>query len=750
MALRVKYRLDAHRPKRRQPLHGMGIHMMNRGLRNIYPNGVDVRSLGLKLITKFDHAGANHNGVAVEEVPPSVQAQMGFADPITEEAYEGIGQYNLDYCKGSEYLETCLDPLLARSVVVGALAHSHLLLFPLSIASKAKWNVRDEHSDDGVMKFPCDASGLLDLSAIVDKDAVLKQILHEGLEMGILSYKLYLEEPYGCITISNALNFANKVAFKTTELAALSTLAGYVGLSAIADKITYTSIKEGLRGQLAEFVDEPEFINMVDFVLLLGADKQSYLPSFLEFTSKHVSSTHRRLRLATLSTVNQMNAGPLGKIALCKRSLRGKPDASKYCPVPDTELTKVPAFDLQRLEDCLFFFHKTIRDAVGATVANQDTPLFFGNVDCAAADAFAKEVKRKDLNLARMTQKLKNALTEATATYWKHIYDNRGAHNVPEQITTGWPDFAEFLSKPAGESAIADHTPLAQPVLIRYNEESGTSTGRPQLRAVVALRPEERIALPYAQWLSAPTTLELGKEEAALNAAKVVLQNLHQAQCKKGSAEGIGVWFEPKQRCAVVITTKALTPHSLSLPPCTPIKSQLRTESTHPERVAIEVRNAGRIAGLFYIHPEWAPPAEKSVNTSAQVPRACAAIATQGPTDSATAESKGSATAESKGSAIAEPKDSAAAGPNIEHRMWNWTAKDSMHPIWAVRRLSPDDLKAKGLVLNMETVNKDITVTTVNGSSTITWVVRVPHPENGSHIAEGVELIWGSYAKKRK
>ena len=106
MALRVKYRLDAHRPKRRQPLHGMGIHMMNRGLRNIYPNGVDVRTLGLKLISGFDHAEANHNGVAVEEVPPSVHAQRGFADPITKEAYEGIGQYNVDCCKGSEYLET--------------------------------------------------------------------------------------------------------------------------------------------------------------------------------------------------------------------------------------------------------------------------------------------------------------------------------------------------------------------------------------------------------------------------------------------------------------------------------------------------------------------------------------------------------------------------------------------------------------------------------------------------------------------
>ena len=95
MAWRVKYRVDQARPKRRQPLASLGAHMMNRGLHNTYPNGRDVRSLGLELISGcFDYDEANHNGVAVEEVPAEVRAASNFLDPITKSAYEGIGCYN--------------------------------------------------------------------------------------------------------------------------------------------------------------------------------------------------------------------------------------------------------------------------------------------------------------------------------------------------------------------------------------------------------------------------------------------------------------------------------------------------------------------------------------------------------------------------------------------------------------------------------------------------------------------------------
>ena len=146
MALRVKYRLHPSKSKRKMMLSNLGIHMMNRGLHDIYPNGDDVRALGLRLIPGFDYAEANHNGVAVEEIPASVQAEgiIIFRDPVTKEVYEGIGEYNYKHCSGSEYLGTCFDKIEARSVLAGTLSYSHLLLVLLSVRSKAKWKTYDE------------------------------------------------------------------------------------------------------------------------------------------------------------------------------------------------------------------------------------------------------------------------------------------------------------------------------------------------------------------------------------------------------------------------------------------------------------------------------------------------------------------------------------------------------------------------------------------------------------------------------
>ena len=156
--------------------------------------------------------------------------------------------------------------------------------------------------------------------------------------------------------ISNALNHAQKVALKMTELSALSALTGAVGLSAVAGKVHFNSVKESLRSALDVMVDDPEFVEMFDFVVRMGADKNTYLPEFLKFTSKCVSSQFRRLRLQTFTALNKCKAGPLSKVALCKRSLRSKPGTGGTCPAPESELEKRSEGDFQNLEDALLFF----------------------------------------------------------------------------------------------------------------------------------------------------------------------------------------------------------------------------------------------------------------------------------------------------------------------------------------------------------------------------------------------------------
>ena len=78
MAFRVNYRRDQGSPKSKQPLRSMDVHALNRGSPEVYPNGDDVKTLGLQLIkSTFDYAEASHNGVAVEEVPAEVRSGGG-------------------------------------------------------------------------------------------------------------------------------------------------------------------------------------------------------------------------------------------------------------------------------------------------------------------------------------------------------------------------------------------------------------------------------------------------------------------------------------------------------------------------------------------------------------------------------------------------------------------------------------------------------------------------------------------------
>ena len=518
MAYRVKYRLDPVMPKRRMRIETMGAHMMNRGLPHIYPNENDVRSLGLGLIKGgFDYAEANHNGVAVEEVPPEVWAST--KDPLTQLAYESIGNYNERMTSSTNLMKKCFTKISARGVIVGTLAHTHLLLVLLSIAKGAKWDTTD---DDGNAKFPCDASGHIDTAAVTAKDEVLTLILQQGLDMEILSYKIYIEEHGACDLISNAMNRGNKLALKSTELQALSTLTGAIGVSAVADKLNYETIKESLRETLADMVDDPDFIQMFDFVARLGANKNTYIPEFLKWTSLVVSSKVRRLRLSTFGVLNALKgAGPMANIALCKRCLRMKP-TNTMCPTPESSLEKRGLWEFKLLEEILFYFHTTIKGEVEANVEKSRLEIFYGNVDIAAAEAF---VAAKQVDVARRPAVYKKDMVAATAKYWQEV--DKGKGELQDKVGSGWTLFPDVIKEAAAKeaaakSAVADSKP-AMPALIRYDESDGSRIGDgPELRAIVQT-PTERVKLPFSSWLRSDVAQEMGARAAAECAVNLVL-----------------------------------------------------------------------------------------------------------------------------------------------------------------------------------------------------------------------------------
>ena len=121
------------------------------------------------------------------------------------------------------------------------------------------------------------APGGLLMSAVAAKDADLANLLTEGLEMEVLSWRLYKEEPAACSLISQALNSGQTFALRTSELTALAVLSGPVTLeleSAVADQVSFEGVREKVRHELDVYVDSPEFIDLFEFVVSMGGEQE--------------------------------------------------------------------------------------------------------------------------------------------------------------------------------------------------------------------------------------------------------------------------------------------------------------------------------------------------------------------------------------------------------------------------------------------------------------------------------------------
>ena len=133
----------------------------------------------------------------------------------------------------------------------------------------------------------------MSMDAVAAKDANLASLLTEGLLMEVLSWKIYTEEPTACSLISQALNSGQNVALQTSELTAMAVLSGAVTKeleSAVADRVAFETVKEKVRRELDIFVDMPDFIQLFEFVVNMGANKSSFLQQFLGFGSTNRST----------------------------------------------------------------------------------------------------------------------------------------------------------------------------------------------------------------------------------------------------------------------------------------------------------------------------------------------------------------------------------------------------------------------------------------------------------------------------
>ena len=327
MALRVKYRKHHKvgakwRPKLRIAIRTLAVHAKNRA--GVYPNGDTCKGLSKWILFEgFSREEADHAGVCVENIPKDLQSEQ----------VRDLREWNKEKVAGVVELSTCFDD---REILFGTLSHSHLVLVLLCWMTGAPWHLKQ---DDGA-PYMCTEEGCLDVTALaVAGNAVeMLQIIKEGIDMEVLAYHIYIEEPEGCSLISQALNGNSSIALRTTELTALECLTSQISLmfeTTKAEEIAVAVVKEKLRKQLDLYVDDPEFVEMFDFAISLGAKKNSYIPSFLTFAARFVNSKKRSMRLSAFTEINKIPTScPRVKIAVLKRAYRKKP-VHGICPAPE-------------------------------------------------------------------------------------------------------------------------------------------------------------------------------------------------------------------------------------------------------------------------------------------------------------------------------------------------------------------------------------------------------------------------------
>ena len=219
-------------------------------------------------------------------------------------------------------------------------------------------------------------------------------------------------------------------------------------------------------------------------------------------------------------------------------------------------------------------------------------------------------------------------------------------------------------------------------------------------------------------------------EPSHMAAIQLVLKSLH----ARGGAEtaSVDVSIDVGSSRKVVTASEDLDPGALALPPCVPKTAKAYKNSVHPQRVAIVVTEKSAVAEAtgkrkaapqrftYYVHPEYKLPEES--------------------------------------------KEEVADDASPEVVAWEWKGDETMHPFWAVARLSQEDLNKANTAtpqsrrkFNVTLEEKEYSVVTVGESAgnsvAITFGVRVPIMMNKTPVKKGEELLLQIAAKasgKRK
>ena len=267
--------------------------------------------------------------------------------------------------------------------------------------------------------------------------------------------------------------------------------------------------------------------------------------------------------------------------------------------------------------------------------------------------------------------------------------------------------------------------------MLHFDEATGELVGAGQARREEKDKKGENasVPVPWRDWQSLDLRSALGAPEADMAAALLVLRMLHTAEL----TAPIQIMYDPVAKTVRVIAKEDIPERSLELPPCVPKASKIYKESTHPRRVEIGV-----------VHQTAASARKRVVSKTSQSG------------SEAPAEAVASAgTTRTRNAYFVHPEW---VMPELEQGAddveWKWASSVTMHPFWAIRRLSQDQLNAKTKdgppaspeAFNCELTERQFSVCNVGrfggGSISLTVFVEIQLMTNFVEIKRGQELLF--------
>ena len=131
----------------------------------------------------------------------------------------------------------------------------------------------------------------------------------------------------------------------------------------VSQRVAFESVRDRCRSELDSAADDPDLALVFDFLISVGAGRNTFIDDVLAYAAKFVDSKKRQLRLQSFGKLNLIpDQFPWTKIAVLKRAYRQQP-FNGYCPAPESTWGKMTHKALQAMEELLRFFPRRLRAA---------------------------------------------------------------------------------------------------------------------------------------------------------------------------------------------------------------------------------------------------------------------------------------------------------------------------------------------------------------------------------------------------